>query len=640
MKKCFIAICLFLFFHEISFSQSPTQVDSLWRQALAIKNDSLKAVEVCKMANMFYDTGNKPAMEKAITLARKIFVKVKPVNAEVELFRLLADVNGDAGDVSKRILYNDSIIFVSKKAGYKLGEGIGNMGKAMAYALDGNMDKALKLIKPAIIIFEEQKNDELLASAYKMMGNLLVQSRKAKEAISSYKLSANIFEKIKKHGNAGLVYGNMVRAFLTIGENDSALFYNEMAKKMAIHVSPGHSLHFMVNMSEAELQTIKGNFSLADAAADKALAIAQSLNNPGMLGGFYTIKANIAKEKGNYNEAIKYDLLSIELNKKSGSFAQLVNSYLNLSKSYYWSGRYKEAYDTRVTYMKLSDSLFSEKAASEINNLNVKYETSQKEKQIAEQELKIQKQQSNLLYTVLGGALLVSVLGGIFIYNRKAQKLKLKSLQQEKENAILNAFILGEERERSRISHELHDGVAAMIGAAKMSLEAIPHLPQEKRMEQLSKIQGILEHSHSDIRHIAHNLLPTVLEKEGLVQATAQFVSEVNKTKLVNILIKDKNSNANELSQQLQLMLFRVIQELVNNIIKHSQAQSAEIIFSRHPKGLQIEVSDDGIGYDGMNKSGEQGLYSITQRLKSIGGNFKITKSNSGGTQATVELVV
>src|SRR5690606_29712457 len=137
--------------------------DSLWKQALAIKNDSLKAIEVCKIANMFYDTGNKPAMEKAITLAREIFVKVKPVSAEVELFRLLADVHGDAGDATKRMLYNDSIIVVSKKAGYKLGEGIGNMGKAMAYARDGNMDEALRLIKPAIEIFEQLKEDGHLA---------------------------------------------------------------------------------------------------------------------------------------------------------------------------------------------------------------------------------------------------------------------------------------------------------------------------------------------------------------------------------------------------------------------------------------------------------------------------------------------
>src|SRR5690606_18247822 len=161
--------------------------------------------------------------------------------------------------------------------------------------------------------------------------------------------------------------------------------------------------------------------------------------------------------------------------------------------------------------------------------------------------------------------------------------------------------------ERKRISHELHDGVAAMISAAKMSLESIPHIPQEKRMEQLAKVEHILERSHADIRHIAHNLLPTVLEKEGLIQATEHFASEINETKLVNISVTDKDSKAEKLSTQLQLILFRVIQELVNNIIKHSQAQNAEIRFGNSSNGLQIEISDDGIGYEDVHDSGNQG---------------------------------
>ena len=240
----------------------------------------------------------------------------------------------------------------------------------------------------------------------------------------------------------------------------------------------------------------------------------------------------------------------------------------------------------------------------------------------------------------MGGALLISILGGAIFYNKKKQESRLKQLQKDKENAILNSFILGEERERKRISHELHDGVAAMIGAAKMSLESIPHLPQEKRMEQLAKVQRILERSHADTRHIAHNLLPTVLEQDGLVKATEQFVSEINETKLIKISVTDNHENTHKLSQQLQLMIFRVIQELVNNIIKHSEAANAEIKFSNNSNGLQIEITDDGIGYEDSEEAGNQGLYSISQRLKSIGGNFEITKRKSGGTQAKVAVTV
>ena len=275
-----------------------------------------------------------------------------------------------------------------------------------------------------------------------------------------------------------------------------------------------------------------------------------------------------------------------------------------------------------------------------IHEFQVKYETEKKEKQIAEQKLKIQKQNAKIWFAILGGILFAAILGGTFLYHKKAEKLKLKQLEQEKENAILSSFVLGEERERNRISHELHDGVAAMIGAAKMSLESIPHLSTEQQMKQILKVVGILEDSHADIRHIAHNLLPIVLEKEGLIKATKHFANEINDTKLVNILVSDHHSNANEQPQQLQLMLFRIIQELVNNIVKHSQAKNAEIIFSKAQNSLQIEITDDGIGYDEAIDQANQGLYSISQRLRSIGGQFQISRKSSGGTQAKVELVV
>lgn len=129
-----------------------------------------------------------------------------------------------------------------------------------------------------------------------------------------------------------------------------------------------------------------------------------------------------------------------------------------------------------------------------------------------------------------------------------------------------------------------------------------------------------------------------MLEQEGLIIATEQFVSDINETELVKIIVTDNNSKAEKQPKQLQLMLFRVIQELVNNIIKHSQAQNAEIIFSHNSSGLQIEISDDGIGFEIANDSGNHGLYSINQRLNSIGGTFKITKSKSGGTHAKVVL--
>lgn len=544
-------------------------------------------------------------------------------------------------------------------------------------AFDSSISQLNNLLKDAKNL-DEKRRDELELDAYNIMALNYASTGDYKNAILYFSECGKRIDKLGKKEQSALLKVNMGRIYSDMGNHEKSIemrkkALNELKKlnisrQTAIITSGIAAAYNNNNQMDSAIvwskyaltlakeqqdvnSEISGYYVLAaslektqpDSAmlfAEQAIHLSRKNNSKFSLSEALGVKGNLLTAQKNYREAEKVYLEAIALERENGVKDNLLLFYEKLGKTAYLNKNYPLSAEYLYEATNLKDAIISKENRELVHEFNTKYETEKKEKQIAEQELKIQKQRSNLLYAILGGALLVSVLGGVFIYNRKAQKLKLKHLQQEKENAILNSFILGEERERNRISHELHDGVAAMIGAAKMSLEAIPHLPEEKRMEQLSKIQGILEHSHSDIRHIAHNLLPTVLEKEGLVQATVQFASEINETKLVNILIKDKNSNANELSKQLQLMLFRVIQELVNNIIKHSQAQNAEIIFSRRPNGLQIEVSDDGIGYDGMNKPGEQGLYSITQRLKSIGGNFKITKSNSGGTQAMVELAV
>ena len=504
----------------------------------------------------------------------------------------------------------------------------------------GKVDSAIFYLKKNIEIIDKTGNKISSAFAKINLAAIYTVVNDHQSAIKSNLKAYQELEALKMldDSRVAVLAGNIATSYHETGDINSSIVWAKRAiqwgqKSKSVTAQVYGNYIMGVNLSKTQPDT-------ALKYIEEAINYAQKSGRPAFEAKSKMMQGVILGEMKKYPEATRNLLQAVKLMEKIPDDTDYQEAIRNLGLVANESGDYKLSSKYLKEYILIKDSLNVVKNQELIHEFQTKYETEKKEKQIAEQGLKIQRQHSNLLFSILGGAFLLSILGGFFIYNRKAQKLKLKQLQHEKENAILNSFIMGEERERSRISHELHDGVAAMIGAAKMSLEAIPHLPQEKRMEQLSKIQGILEHSHSDIRHIAHNLLPTVLEKEGLVQATAQFVSEVNDTKLVTILITDKNSNANELSQQLQLMLFRVIQELVNNIIKHSQAQNAEIIFSSHPNGLQIEVSDDGIGYDGMSETGEQGLYSITQRLKSIGGNFKIARGGNGGTQAKVEVAV
>ena len=150
-------------------------------------------------------------------------------------------------------------------------------------------------------------------------------------------------------------------------------------------------------------------------------------------------------EKGRHKDAKKSIEEAIALHVEAGYNTGLLTAYANAGKIYYNAGEYKTSAEYFQKYENLYQETLSEDNKKRVNELNTKYQTEKKERQIAEQELKILRQQSNLLYTLLGGALLLSVLGGIFIYHRKAHKLKMKQLQQKKEIAILNSFILGEE---------------------------------------------------------------------------------------------------------------------------------------------------------------------------------------------------
>lgn len=509
---------------------------------------------------------------------------------------------------------------------------------AANYSNSGDDQKAINYLMKCAKVIDQLGHKDKAALLKVNLGVLYSRMDNYEKGIQYQKEAYYELKKLGILKQNAIIANNIASFYTNLDKADSTLKWSNLALKLAIEqkdIASEISAYYLKASAFEGIDLDSGKYYI-----EKSIELAQQKNDNKLLATAYNIRGNIYSELSNYPEAKTSYLKSIQFYKEMGNHPDVYAPLKMLGLEAAKYNDYEIASRYLSQYVEFKDSLVSEENRQLVHELNTKYETEKKEKQIAEQELKIQKQRTNLLYAILGGSLLISILGGIYLFNRKAQKIKLKQLQQEKENAILNSFIQGEERERNRISHELHDGVAAMIGAAKMGLETIPHLPPEKQTEQLLKIKNILENTHADVRHIAHNLLPVVLEKEGIIKATEHFAREINETKLLKVSVLNENSKAGELPQQLQLMLFRVIQELVNNIIKHSQAENAVIKFSRNENGLQIEVSDDGIGYEGEIASDNQGLYSIGQRLKSIGGNFKFIRKTDRGMQAVAEVKI
>jgi PAS domain S-box-containing protein len=210
------------------------------------------------------------------------------------------------------------------------------------------------------------------------------------------------------------------------------------------------------------------------------------------------------------------------------------------------------------------------------------------------------------------------------------------------ERKILRAVINAEERERERISKEIHDDLGPLMSTIKLyvnELEADDLTPDE-RGEFLEKTNEILNEAISSTRTIANLLTPRVIIDFGLVKAVESFCKKINLSQKINIIYQASVSE--RFDQTVELVLYRVITELLNNSIKHSQAEKIEIYLEKFDDILQLTYMDDGIGFDLdkvlSSETSGMGLKNIISRLESIHGTYKIHSMKQAGTLVVVEI--
>ncbi len=325
--------------------------------------------------------------------------------------------------------------------------------------------------------------------------------------------------------------------------------------------------------------------------------------------------------------------------------------YQGIAESNSFLKNMQEAYQWQVKYSDLSDSLNKSRLKDDIGETEIKYRTSEKEKQIL--SLESQKTKAELtaknsrLFNLLLGTictllLLAIIFAFIFYTNRKkTADRKLKELQQEQQLKVTQAMLEGEERERTRVARDLHDGLGGMLAGVKINLSGwvknnynIPH------DNGLDKVIVQLDNSLGELRKIAGNMMPESLLKFGLETALADLCNFYSNDNLVvefqPIDIKDDIPLPN------QLNIYRIIQELISNAVKHAKADYIVLQCSQNDSLFLITVEDDGIGFDESvlkNKKG-LGLNNIKNRVEFLKGKVDIHSALDKGTTINIELQV
>lgn len=328
--------------------------------------------------------------------------------------------------------------------------------------------------------------------------------------------------------------------------------------------------------------------------------------------------------------------------------------YYNYGAKYYENaGYYKES----IYFFRKADTLRSR--IDKVMNIHrraeaeIAYNTLEKERLILKQERDLllererKNRNKNLAIALAFLFVLVSIIS-IAVHNnirrkeqialkeKDYQKQKVDNLIKQQELNSLNSMIEGQEKERKRIAEELHDRLGSTLSATKMHMDVLEEKVNSDSNVQTGRIKSLLDKAIEDTRQISHNLLSGVLDKFGLKAAMDDLRETINSVNDIDISI-DYGHQELRLSKSEEVQMFRVVQELISNTLKHAHADKVSIKLEQREATLQLTFADDGIGFDTDVVSNGIGLKNIKSRLVKINANYTY-QSDDNGTLVTINI--
>jgi len=355
----------------------------------------------------------------------------------------------------------------------------------------------------------------------------------------------------------------------------------------------------------------------------------------------------------NYVNTKQYDSAEFYLQKAEkraaalGFTADLAIVYSGLADVYRAKNNTSLAAKYQKAYSDVHDSLVNSEKIAFTNTLEVKYRTAEKDREIADAKLELLmrdyklKQKNNWIISICCViTVLVVLLASLYRSNRRRQKLekqKLLNIQQQQQLDNLQAVMDGEEKERTRIGRELHDGIMVQLAVIKMKLRKLRTAQATESEETLETILQQLDQTSMELRRTAHNLMPDMLLETGLTDAVFYYCSSLQREAGMPIVFQHYGSLP-RLLPEAELYLYRITQELLQNIIKHAHASKALVQINYHPPLLSVSVEDNGVGFDQHVMDAGMGLKSIYSRLRVLGGAIDIRSEKYSGTTVFIEL--
>ncbi|RLD51195.1 MAG: hypothetical protein DRJ05_18675 [Bacteroidetes bacterium] len=512
-------------------------------------------------------------------------------------------------------------------------------------------DLAIENHHKSLKLSEEIGFDKGIAICLSNLGIAYMERLDYQKALKYHYKALKIAKKMDKVQEITQSLNNLGAVYLIIQNYDSAYFY--ISKCIIINREEGNETELIINYENlAHIFDETGKLDSALFYNEMALKMSEQLNNmEGMVDCNYRM-AEIYYNSGDYGKAEKYSEECLKLAIGSGMQYLEFNANEQLSNISKAKGDYKNAYQYFVAGSKVHDSIFNTESDERIAEMEAKYKTEKKEEEIIllreKTKLHKEKAKSNKLIFISITIILILVLGLSIISYRSAKHKQLaekRGLQQKAEKNVLEAVIETEYKERKRFAEDLHDGLGVMLSTLRLYINELTDKERtdEEKQQLLDQSNSMLDDAIGNARNISNNIMPSSLKNNGLEITLKSYCDKINASGKIKIALKSTNLQKHH-KDTIEITLFRVLTEMINNTLKHSGASQVEIALTENQNNISITYKDNGKGFDiasvkKLPKKG-MGLNNIYNRVNSIGGTCTIESSVGNGFFSIVEIEV
>jgi two-component system, NarL family, sensor kinase len=626
--------------------------DSLLRLLPGIKEDTNK-VNLLFSIGEAYESSFPDTARLYLRMSGELSEKLNYTKGIQKFYRRISQVFIIQSAYDSVLYYNTLGLELARRERDTFNIGVSLFNIGIAYRFMSDYENAVYYNLEGAKLLEGKGYTNVESSLYDGLQVLYMSMSQYDKAIDNGVKAVSAGRKLKDKNSLAVALNNLALSYMEVKQEDKAKAVLIEALGVSREIE-NKSVEGCALNNLADIAIREGNFELLKSYADRSLQIHTDLNslegitNSNRALGIYYLYLK------NFGKATEYCMVSLTIAKEQNFLLEEAQCLKTLAAIAFARRDVVAGFRYLQAGQKLEGEIFNQSLAQLEAGMKVKYETEQKE--ITIKELEAEKrtdrlviEQRNILNFVLAGAVATLLVIFSLAYRNYQQKKKLQQqriseLETEKQLTATEAVLKGEEQERTRLAKDLHDGLGGMLAGIKYSFSTMKGglIMTPGNQQVFERSMDMLDSSIKEMRRVAHNMMPEALVKFGLDTAVKDFCNDITQSGALRVTYQSIGLVDENFDQTTAITIYRIVQELISNTLKHAAAKIAIVQITKTGQQLAITVEDDGKGFDTTIISQAKGIgwINIQHRVDFLKGKLDINAAPGKGTSVHIEFNV